>query len=107
MLHARRCGKGDSRLVLIAAKAFVGDIMIAPRTFIADRSAIDGAKLRLPAGLGVRRIFAAQFDDKDQSHFTIKYEIDDQPGTIDGWLQVDDSVKLQIRDGPAGLTVRP
>ena len=46
-------------------------------------------------------VYFGQADPKDASHFTIKYEIDDQPGTIDGWLQADDTVKLQIRDGPA------
>lgn len=47
------------------------------------------------------RAYAGQPDPADASHFTIKYEIDHVPGTIDGWLQPDASVKLQLRDGPA------
>jgi hypothetical protein len=47
------------------------------------------------------RLFFGQPDPSDASHFTIKYEMDDKPGMIDGWLQSDDTVKLQIRDGPA------
>ena len=47
------------------------------------------------------RLYAGQPDPADASHFTIKYEIDHVPGTIDGWLQPDDTVKLQVRDGPA------
>jgi hypothetical protein len=47
------------------------------------------------------RLYTGQPDPNDDSHFTIKYQIGNRPGTIDGWLQSDDSVKLQIRDGPA------
>ena len=48
-------------------------------------------------------LFFGQPDPVNLSHFTMKYEIDNIPGTIDGWLQNDDTVKLQIRDGPAKL----
>ena len=48
-------------------------------------------------------LYWGQPDPIDLSHFTIKYTIDNIPGTIDGWLQNDDTVKLQIRDGPAKL----
>jgi hypothetical protein len=51
--------------------------------------------------MGNLRLFAGQPDPNDDSHFTIRYEVDNQPGTIDGWLQADDTIKLQIRDGPA------
>ena len=47
------------------------------------------------------RIFAAQPDLADTSHFTMAYEIDGQPGTIDGWLDPYDRVRMQVRDGPA------
>jgi hypothetical protein len=59
-------------------------------------------RLQIPLSRKNRmRLFAGQPDPADDSHFTIKYEIDHVPGTIDGWLQPDDTVKLQIRDGPA------
>jgi hypothetical protein len=48
----------------------------------------------------VDRLFAGQPDPNDASHFTIAYECDGQKGTIDGWLMNDDSVKLEVRDGP-------
>jgi hypothetical protein len=47
------------------------------------------------------RIFAAQPDSADTSHFTMAYEIDGQPGMIDAWLDLYDRVRLQVRDGPA------
>ena len=50
---------------------------------------------------GHLQMFFGQPDSADAAHFTIKYDIDNIPGTIDGWLQNDDTVKLQIRDGPA------
>ena len=47
------------------------------------------------------RLFAGQSDPVDTSHFTIKYGLVGQTGTIDGWLQDDDKVKIKVRGGPA------
>jgi hypothetical protein len=47
------------------------------------------------------RLYAGQPDPVDSSHFTIPYETTSGRGTIDGWLQADDTVKMQVRDGPA------
>lgn len=47
----------------------------------------------------VFRLFAGQPDTKDSSHFTIAYELDDQPGIIDGWLLNDETVALEPRQG--------
>jgi hypothetical protein len=47
------------------------------------------------------KLYAGQPDPIDESHFTIAYETPAGRGTIDGWLMPDDSVKLQVRDGPA------
>lgn len=47
------------------------------------------------------RFYAGQVDPADLSHFTIRYAIGGQSGTVDGWLQADDTVRIQIRDGPA------
>jgi hypothetical protein len=49
----------------------------------------------------VMRIYAGQPDPNDDAHFTIKYEIDNIPGTIDGRLEADDTVTLKVIDGPA------
>ena len=43
------------------------------------------------------RFFAGQPDNSDPSHFTITYESDSRPATIDGWLLDDDTIKLQKR----------
>ena len=63
--------------------------------------------LNMPINCGNIRIYAGQPDPVDHSHFTMKYEIDNFPGTlfgtIDGWLQNDDTVKMQFRDDPAKL----
>ncbi len=47
------------------------------------------------------RFYAGQPDPNDPSHFTIRYEVNDQPGTIDGWLHFGSVVELKVRDGPA------
>lgn len=47
------------------------------------------------------RIFNGQPDSTDVSHFTIVYEVNGGTGTIDGWLQDDGTVKMQVRDRPA------
>lgn len=58
------------------------------------------------------RLLAGQPDAADPAHFTIGYELDGTPGTIDGWLRPagklagrtepldTESIKLTIRDGP-------
>jgi hypothetical protein len=47
------------------------------------------------------RFFAAQLDPANPAHFTLPYEIDGQPGTIDGTYQTDGDVVMTLRDGPA------
>ncbi|MDB5334045.1 MAG: hypothetical protein JWP03_5196 [Phycisphaerales bacterium] len=47
------------------------------------------------------KLFAGQADAADESHFTIAYSTPAGRGTIDGWLQPDDTVRMQVRDGPA------
>ena len=48
---------------------------------------------------GLFCIYAGRPDPADPSHFTIDYELDDQRGTIDGWLQADQRVELCPRSG--------
>jgi len=45
-------------------------------------------------------IFAGQADASNASHFTIGYSINGHHGTLEGWLQNDDSIRLAARDGP-------
>ena len=45
------------------------------------------------------RVFAGQPDPADASHFTFDYVLDGTPGTIDGWLKPDNSVRLVPRAG--------
>jgi len=47
---------------------------------------------------GTLRLFAGQPDPVDESHFTIRYELDGKPNIIDGWLMPDDTVKLEPRN---------
>lgn len=46
------------------------------------------------------RLFGGSPDPADPSHFTIPYELDGQPGVIDGWLK-DDALVLRPRQGRA------
>jgi hypothetical protein len=52
-------------------------------------------------GKDVLRIFWGQPDPDHADHFTIGYELNDQRGTIDGWLKDDGQLDLKVRDGPA------
>ncbi len=50
------------------------------------------------------RLFAGQPDSDDPGRFTIKYEIDDVPGIIEGRLGADNRVTMRVVDGPAATT---
>ena len=50
------------------------------------------------------RIFAGQADPDDRSHFWLDYEADGKPGTIDGWLTDNDTVKFEKRPATARPT---
>jgi hypothetical protein len=51
----------------------------------------------------VMRFLASRPDPKDPSHFTIDYVLDGQPGVIDGWLQDDNRVRIEPRQGAKRL----
>jgi hypothetical protein len=66
----------------------------------------DGSRSRIRIPLRpeqVMRLYGGQVDRADSSHFTIKYEIDGFTGVIDGRVGADDTVALQILDGPAAV----
>ena len=69
-----------------------------------------GIELKAPQSL---RIYAGQKDPADDSHFTLRYDINGIEGTIDGWLRDvppgaptsvtrgdDTTVVMAVRDGP-------
>jgi len=65
---------------------------------------MDGRWLIIPGWLALAAcvpLFAGGADDSDSSHFIIKTTVDGQPKVIDGWLQTDNTVKMQVRDVPA------
>jgi len=41
--------------------------------------------------------FAGQPDPTDDSHFTIRFELNGKPGIVDGWLKDDDTVAIETR----------
>ncbi len=45
-------------------------------------------------------LFCGQHDPANDSHFIFSYIIDGNRGTIDAWLQDDDTIRLAVRDGP-------
>lgn len=53
------------------------------------------------------RLFAGQPDPDDPTHFTIRYEYNGQPGTVDGYVQDPatprhgERIRFVVRDGPA------
>jgi hypothetical protein len=48
-----------------------------------------------PSGL---YLHAGQIDPANPSHFTIAFDYPDHSGTIDGWLQPNDSILFELRD---------
>jgi hypothetical protein len=48
------------------------------------------------------RVFAAQTDVADPSHFSIAVEVDRSVKVLDGWLQADDTVKTTFGENSAG-----
>jgi hypothetical protein len=46
-------------------------------------------------------VYAGKIDPTDTSHVTVDYLLNGQRGTIDGWLQKDDTMLFYVRSGPA------
>jgi len=120
-LGARRARGGAERLICVHADAFMSYRRGQPRLYGADAPDLtaqvirpatpwrDGqalADLRLNVGgflahpFGTLRFYAGQPDPNDDSHFTIDYQSPAGRGTIDGWLQRDDTIKMQMRGNP-------
>lgn len=91
----------DSRVSLAREIGFYAET-IKPRVF--SRQSWEGSRSVLKLNLSpadVLRIFAGQPDANDRSRFTIRYELNGEPGTIDGQLIAEGNVRLSVRDGPA------
>jgi hypothetical protein len=114
--HTRQSPGGEERMVIVgcygvrqpppASEAGSTPLAIAATASPTDKIWISSKlfkrpRLDLPTATGARRLYAGQIDPGDASHFTIRYEINDKAGTIDGWLGENDTVKLQVRNGPA------
>ena len=98
-LHERQTPKGERRLV--KAHFILGNqCWLETRVF---GPGWNGLKLRRdvmkPAYIStsVERVYAGQTDPADPTHFTIRYVEGGIAGTIDAWLQDDDSVKFHRR----------
>jgi hypothetical protein len=116
-LHERRTSNGASRIVAVGYLHAFGDQARWDRSFVfrvwqpgfgrgypevlhlGDECFIE--PLSILHDKDLLRLYAGQADSTDLSHFTIRYEVNNQPGTIDGWLKDDDTIKLEVRDGPA------
>jgi len=120
-LHSRNRPDGVERLVAVrpvptASYAFTSptkswqkwELKIQPLTFLANTGG-STQPLSCVGSTGVPlvytsddrvTIFAGQADASNASHFTIGYSINGHHGTLEGWLQNDDSIRLAARDGP-------
>jgi hypothetical protein len=120
LLHARVTPSGRKRLVVIGIENQGGQEF--PTGKLTDRIIRISGSGNVPATLSpasevqgaarnqlclylksqdVIRLFWGQVDPDHADHFTIGYLLNDQPGTIDGWLKDDGQVDLRVRDGPA------
>ncbi len=108
-LHGRRKPDGDERLVAVLFSPPFEWAGIFPCPYVEQAGKVQsypnsGRSVKSLVGFACEqtlRVFAGQPDPTDESHFTIVYEARNQRGTIDGYLQNDDTITLTIRDGPA------
>jgi hypothetical protein len=118
-LHERRAG-GTERIVSVevgVGQAFNERHEVSLYALVIEPDALGAPKVvgrallplplhsidrgRLLSEQPLLRLYAGQRDSADPSHFTIRYELGGEGGAIDGWLRVDNSVSLKVRDGPA------
>ena len=124
-LHARTAPGGGERLVVVKVDSFrgygalPGGSPLPNRMF--DVGVMQPASVRAgptvtkslwkptpkPPAFGELTFFAGQPDRNDPSHFTIEYRTPTARGTIDGWLQPDDTVRFSVRDGPLARVGSP
>jgi hypothetical protein len=113
-MHELRNHKGDRRLVVVAPPCDPSFIIycVAPLTTPLGNVQSGTQSIDSCYSTGIMlgavdsrslRIFAGQLDPNDASHFTFAYETRDGKGkgTIDGWLDDQCNIVMQVRDGPA------
>ncbi len=120
-LHARHANGSPERLVAVVFLERqnsptddrileINALVWRPATWsVGSRLELKGLSTRVITRIDRRKvhIFAAQADPVDASHFSLRYDIDGQPGSIDGWLDSIDRVTFQVRDGPALGEIAP
>ena len=74
-----------------------GSVLRGPRTGQSVTRG-DGAQISFDRDAQRLTIFAGQPDPNDSSHFTIDYELDGAHITLDGWLEDEQTVKIEIRE---------
>lgn len=74
-----------------------GTVFRGPRT---GRSVTrgDGSQIRFHPTQDRLTIYAGQPDPADPSHFTIDYDLNGTRHTVDGWLEDDEFVKMELRN---------
>jgi hypothetical protein len=118
-LHGRRSPAGHERLVNVSVHSGFGDggdgrwvpfcySVGTPATWALGSQMTQASFIPKQVWLSCDdrlRVYAGQADAKDESHFTMRYEINGAGGMIDGWLMDNDGIRIEFRDGPA--TTRP
>ena len=118
-LHSRAAPGQQSRIVAVEVdlqgiqpgEQLSERLLVRPQTLSWSRPSPQpvSAQLNTSPSLGLTiilnpneplTIFAGQPDPADASHFTIGYTLSGKPGTIDGRLLGDGTVKLTVRHGP-------
>ena len=110
-LHARRVAGGEQRLVAVLMSRFSGPEhtvafygrVFRPGTLRAGPMQLSDerqSRVMMDTWRGGRvRVYAGQPDPADPSHFTIPFEVDDRPGTLEGWLEEDDTLRFRLTHG--------
>jgi hypothetical protein len=107
-LHQRRAPDGGDRLIsvfptldrtkdysLLAEAEVPANAQPGSRPSLCKAMGISG-EYRFEAPMNLK-VFAGQPDPADESHFTIRFDLDGKFNIIDGWLMPDDTVKLEPR----------
>ncbi|MDQ3441798.1 MAG: hypothetical protein M3478_15760 [Planctomycetota bacterium] len=85
------------RVMSMGERVIVPGALLRPPRQVASRQRGDGTQIRIGQGSRVR-VFAGQPDANNPSHFTIDYEMDGARHKLDGWLEDDQSVRIELRE---------
>ena len=106
LVHSRRTPRGACALIALSQPSYssgdwiefnatvveLGNALVLPRIVSNDVKDVP-----VPGMVQTKRVYAGQPDPKDDSHFTIVVLIDGRQTLVDGWLEDDDSIKLEPR----------